>query len=94
MSTTYRLSTHSGKVANGPLALLIPQAVALARKGQTATITDPTSRSYQIHQRPDGLLTIDELAPDELFPTFNPDQPARWITRAQQLHPDLNGQPT
>ena len=94
MSTTYQLSTQSGKVANCPLALVIPQAVALARNGHTATITDPTSRSYQIHQRPDGILSIDELAPAELFPTFNPEQPARWITRAQQLHPDLNGHAT
>ena len=93
-ATSYRLSTQTGNIANGPLALVVPQAVALARKGQPATITDPTSRSYEIHQRPDGLLVIDELTPAELFPSFDPEQPARWITRAQQLHPDLNAHTT
>lgn len=86
---TYRLSTDNGPIVNGPLALVVPQAVALATNGTPATVTDNTGRSYQLAQRPDGAIGVTELAPAELFPTFDPATPAPWLNRARTMAPTL-----
>lgn len=85
---SYRLHTNTGPISVGPLALVVPQAVTLARTGTPATITGPKGRSYRITQHPDRLA-LEELDPAELFPQFDTAAPAPWAERARTLSPDL-----
>ena len=89
MVTRYTLSAQGQPIVSGALALVVTQAAAIAGQGQTAYVADANGRTARVAVNTDQVAC--QLMPaTELFPTYDPNETPRWLTRAQQLINELS----
>ena len=84
----YRLTAAGRAITCGPLALVVPQAEALAAQGRPAEISDDHGRRCLIEHSATGV-TCTVLPVLEFFPTPETAAAPQWVPRAKTLITNL-----
>ena len=81
MVTRYTVAVDGRPLVAGTLALVVPQGLAIATKGQAVTITDRTGQAATIT----ATKAVEQAPPTELFPPYDPSTRPEWFDRAADI---------